>query len=54
MNTLQIDSFDEDAGMYTGTIVVDGEPMRVWVPDDMAFAYFESQRSPAEATDVPF
>lgn len=38
--TLEIDDFDDEAGMYTGSIVVEGERMRVWVPDDMAEAYY--------------
>lgn len=34
--TLVIEGYDDDLELYAGTIIADGEPMQVWVPDDLA------------------
>ena len=54
--TLVIDGgYDDDLGLYTGTIVVDGEVMGVWVPGDMAEdAPMASRAFDMSADDVPF
>lgn len=52
--TLHIDDFDAAEQMYTGTIIVDGEMMRVWVSDDMANEAMDlAAETEAEGRDEP-
>lgn len=53
--TLEIDGFDDAECLFTGTIVVDGAPMRVWVPDELADAATQAFADDAtDADEVPF
>lgn len=31
--TLTLTGYEPDTGLHTGTILVDGRPMRVWLPE---------------------